>query len=66
VFWELQSSYSHVCFFECHYYIRQALDSQTTLLDKVIWPILRWFGHVERMTVGQFHAMHYMQNLKEK
>ena|SRR6218665_439085 len=32
--------------------IRQALGSQTTLLDSVVQRRLRWFGHVERMTIG--------------
>src|SRR6218665_1459035 len=31
--------------------IRQALCSQTTLLDKVVQRRLRWFGHVERMSI---------------
>src|SRR6218665_3583019 len=33
--------------------IRQALVSRTTLLDKAVQLRLRWFGHVEKMTVDR-------------
>jgi len=32
---------------------RQALGSQTTLLDKFVQRRLRWFWHAERMTIDQ-------------
>src|SRR6218665_2990132 len=40
--------------------ITQALDSQTTLLDKVVQRRLLWFGHAERMSIHRIphNAVH--------
>src|SRR6218665_3103541 len=42
--------------------IRQALGSQSTLLDKIVQRKLRWAGQ----WTCRMHTMHYMQDSKEK
>jgi len=47
--------------------IRQALDSQTTLLNKEVLQRLRWFGHMyKEWQLTEFQTMHVMQKSKEK